>query len=270
VNYKLLVCDIDNTLVRFPDPPSPRVKKAIHAARAAGATVALATGRAFRRARPVAEMLEIDTPIICNHGGSIRDAQTGAMIHRETLPHKLAHKVVSWLQTQNVHLLVFDGDLVYHDCRTDQVVSDFQVYTQGEQSTFCENVLEVLPEETEIVLCTSRDREHLARVFEHAWTRFHDSTRVLYTHPHGLDIMPKCSKSRSVAWLASHLDVPQDQVMAIGDGSNDVDMLAWAGLGVAIGDGDQAALSAADVVVPSFDQDGAAWAIEQYLFSTTI
>jgi Cof subfamily protein (haloacid dehalogenase superfamily) len=267
MNYKLLVCDIDNTLVRFPHPPSPRVKERIRAARAAGVTVALATGRAFRRARPVAQMLEIDTPVICNHGGSIRDARTGTMIHRETMPRKLTHTIVSWLQTQDVRILVFDGDLVYHDCQTDEVVSDFQIYTRGDQSIFCRDLLEALPEETEIVLSTSQDREHVGHVFERAWARFHDSARVLYTHPHGLDIMPESSKSQAVAWLALHLDIPQSQVVAIGDGSNDVDMLAWAGLGVAIGDGDPEALAVADVVAPAFEQDGVAWAIEQYLLS---
>ena len=51
--YRLLACDIDNTLVRFPHPPSPRVARAIGAAIDAGVMVALVTGRAFRRARPL-------------------------------------------------------------------------------------------------------------------------------------------------------------------------------------------------------------------------
>jgi Cof subfamily protein (haloacid dehalogenase superfamily) len=269
MTYRLVVCDIDNTLVRFPDPPSPRAIDTIRAARATGVTVALATGRAFRRARPVAQILEIDAPVICNHGGSIRDASTGEIIHRETMPRALARQIVSWLQAQNVQLLLFDGDLVYHDCTTDEVVPDFQVYTRGEQSIFTRDVLQALPQETEIVLSTSRDRDHLARVFDRAQARFDSVARVLYTHPHGLDIMPPSSKAQSVAWLAAHLDVPQAQVMAIGDGSNDVDMLVWAGLGVAIGDGAPEALAAADVVAPHFEQDGLAWAIEQYILSST-
>ena len=269
MTYRLVVCDIDNKLVHFPDPPSPQAADTIRAARAAGVTVALATGRAFRRARPIAQILEIDAPIICNHGGSIRDAGTGEMIHRETMPRTLTREIVSWLQTQGVKILIFDGDLVYHDCTTDEVVRDFQVYTRGEQSIFCRDVLQVLPQETEIVLSTSRDQDHLAHVSERAQARFHSVARVLYTHPHGLDIMPQSSKSQSVAWLAAHLDVPQAQVMAIGDGSNDVDMLVWAGLGVAIGDGSPEALAAADVVAPPFEQDGLAWAIERYILSST-
>jgi Cof subfamily protein (haloacid dehalogenase superfamily) len=267
MSYRLLVCDIDDTLVRFPNSPSPRTRETIRAARAAGVTVALATGRAFRRARPIAQTLDIDTPIICNHGGSIRDARTGEMIHRETMPRALTRRIVSWLQTQQVHILIFDGDLVYHDCGTDEVVPDFQIYTQGEQSIFCRDLLQVLPERTEIILATSDDREYLAHLSERAWARFHDKVRVLYTHPHGLDVMPESSKSQAVAWLARQLNIPPAQVMAVGDGSNDVDMLAWAGLGVAIGDGSPEALAAADIVAPSFEQDGLAWAVERYILS---
>ena len=58
---------------------------------------------------------------------------------------------------------------------------------------------------------------------------------------------------------------PSAEVMAIGDGDNDVDMLAWAGLGVAMGDGQEETKAIADVVAPSFDEDGAAWAVERYV-----
>ena len=59
--------------------------------------------------------------------------------------------------------------------------------------------------------------------------------------------------------------VSREQVLAIGDGINDVDFLAWAGLGVAMGDGHPEALAAADVVAPTFEQEGVAWAIEALL-----
>jgi Cof subfamily protein (haloacid dehalogenase superfamily) len=265
VSYRLLACDIDNTLVRFPDPPSARVESALRAAAGLGITVCLVTGRAFRRARPVAEMLGIDAPIICNHGASIRDPHTGATIHRHVLPEGLAREIVTWLQGQKVRLLVFDGDTVYHDARTDEIVPDFQIYTQGKDSVYAPAMLAALPDTVEIILSTSRDREHLAALYECAQARYGEQTRVLLSHPYGLDILPASSKSQALSWLAAHLGVPQAQVMAVGDGANDADMLAWAGLGVAVGDGDPEALRAADVVAPSFDDDGLAWAVERYV-----
>ena len=116
MSYRLLACDIDNTLVRFPNSPSPRVQGAVRAAIDAGITVILVTGRAFRRARPIAETLQLDTPIICNHGGNIRQVSTGETIHRHVLPYSIAHSIVAWAQTQDVHTLLFDGDEAGHRC----------------------------------------------------------------------------------------------------------------------------------------------------------
>jgi Cof subfamily protein (haloacid dehalogenase superfamily) len=267
VSYRLLACDIDNTLVRFPDPPSARVREALRAADHAGRTICLVTGRAFRRARPIAEMLGLDTPIICNHGGSIRDPRTGATIHRHVLPEGLAHGIVAWLQGQEVQLLVFDGDTVYHDARADSVVPDFRIYTRGEESVYAADLLAALPEAVEIILSTSYDHDHLAAVYERAHARYGAVTRVLFSHPYGLDILPNSSKSQALSWLAAHLQIPQAQVMAVGDGANDADMLAWAGLGIALQDGDLEALSAADVIAPSFADDGLAWAVERYFLA---
>ena len=265
MTYRLLACDIDDTIVRFPDPPSPAVSAALHAAQERGTVVTLVTGRAFRRARPVAQMLSLDTPIICNHGGSIRDGRTGDMLHREVLPRALATEVVTWMSEQDVHIFVFDQDLVYHTGALDEVVPDFQVYTCGDQSFYVQDLAQSLPQETEIILCTSRDHDRLAEVHSRAAKRFGQRMRVLFSHPYGLDIMPHSSKSQALAWLAARLGIPQDSVMAVGDGNNDVDMLLWAGLGIAIGDGAPDALAQADVIAPSFDQDGLAWAIHKYI-----
>jgi Cof subfamily protein (haloacid dehalogenase superfamily) len=262
MKVRLLACDIDNTLVRFPDPPSAPVQGAIRAAVDAGVIVVLSTGRAFRRARPIAELLGLDTPIICNHGGSIRHAGTGRVLYRKVLPPDLAREMVAWLQTQNVHMFCFDGDLVYHDGQTDQVVPDFQVYTRGEQSIWAPDMLAALPGQIEIILSTSPDHDHLARVHARTIARLDGRARVLFSHPFGMDIMPPSSKSEALAWLSGQLGIPQAEVMAVGDGGNDADMLAWAGLGIAMGDGEPEALAAADVVAPPFTADGLAWAIE--------
>jgi HAD superfamily hydrolase (TIGR01484 family) len=166
-------------------------------------------------------------------------------------------------------MFVFDQDLVYHTGKTDEIVSDFQVYTRGEQSIYTPELVQTLPEETEIILCTSRDHEHLAEVHQQTTQRFGQRTRVLFSHPYGLDIMPHGSKSQALAWLAARLGILQTNVIAVGDGDNDVDMLCWAGLGIAIGDGTPAALAQADVVAPPFEQDGLAWAIQEYVLRSS-
>ena len=266
MTIKLIACDIDDTLVRFPNPPSPRVIRALRAAGDAGVTVALVTGRAFRRALPIARTLNLTAPLICNHGGSIRDTLDGRFMHHVTLPRTFMVQVVTWLQTQHVHMILFEGDHVYRDCTAEQVVPDFYPYTGEDRSTFYGDLSAHVPEQTEVLLATSLDHDQLQQVFERARLQFGNHARVLFSHPFGIDILSQeATKSRSLIWLAEHLGVTPKEVMAVGDGHNDVDMLAWAGLGVAMGDGQTEAKDIADVIAPSFDEDGAAWAIERYV-----
>jgi hypothetical protein len=73
------------------------------------------------------------------------------------------------------------------------------------------------------------------------------------------------SKGDALRRLAAHLDIPQAQVMAVGDQDNDTAMIAWAGLGVAMGNGSPAVKAIADWVAPSVAEDGAAVAIERFV-----
>jgi len=269
MTIRLLACDIDDTLVRFPDPPSARVVAALHAAVEAGVTVALVTGRAFPRARPIAESLGLTAPLICNHGGSIRHLD-GRLIHAETVPHSLMREIVDWLYTQSVSMMLFDsqGDAltVYHDCTPDQVVPDFHLYTGGPGTRFVPDLRAHIPAHSEVLLVSSLDREHLAGVYKRTLERFGERARVLLTHPYGLDILSRsATKSRALAWLAGQVGVAQEEVMAIGDGVNDLDMLTWAGLGVAMGNAVVELQAVADVIAPPFEQDGVAWAVERFI-----
>ena len=76
----------------------------------------------------------------------------------------------------------------------------------------------------------------------------------------------EASKGQSLKELADHLGIPQERVMAIGDSGNDIDMVEYAGLGVAMGNAVPAVLNVADVVTDSVDNDGVATAINRYFF----
>jgi hypothetical protein len=94
--------------------------------------------------------------------------------------------------------------------------------------------------------------------------------QVTKSHPRFTEFTnAQCSKGRALAFLAQYCGVPQEDVMAIGDGHNDLDMIAWAGYGVAMSTSPQAVLQAARIVCPSLADEGAAEAIERYVLRET-
>jgi hydroxymethylpyrimidine pyrophosphatase-like HAD family hydrolase len=89
---------------------------------------------------------------------------------------------------------------------------------------------------------------------------------IVPSHPILVEGLPRgLNKSVGLAWLAEHLGIARDEVLAVGDNDNDVEMLRWAGVGVAMGNSSPAALAAADWVAPDVSADGAAIALERYL-----
>jgi hydroxymethylpyrimidine pyrophosphatase-like HAD family hydrolase len=84
--------------------------------------------------------------------------------------------------------------------------------------------------------------------------------------PHFCEILhPEGGKHRALAWLCGRLGIEEHETIAFGDGYNDVDMLRWAGLGVAVGDAVAEALQAADRIAPPMEEDGAAQVLEDLL-----
>jgi hypothetical protein len=92
------------------------------------------------------------------------------------------------------------------------------------------------------------------------------SAKLVQTLPMGLEVLPSTvSKGAALAWLLDDLGIPAEQVMALGDAENDIEMLQVAGLGVAVANAMPATLAAAYRVTTSNDEDGVALAVEQFV-----
>jgi hydroxymethylpyrimidine pyrophosphatase-like HAD family hydrolase len=93
-----------------------------------------------------------------------------------------------------------------------------------------------------------------------------DQATVVQSHARFVEVNPlEANKGAALAWLADTYGLPRERVMAVGDQDNDAPMIAWAGVGVAMGNGSPAALAAADWIAPGIHEDGAAAAIERFV-----
>ena len=266
---RLLATDVDGTLMDDDMViQSHRVRRAVGAAQQAGVVVTLATGRMFDFVLPFAQDLGITAPLICYQGGLIQSPASDVPLYRATMSPKLVREVLELQDRRGWHFVLYADDEVflderrhpdafYHDMLGQRLVWVDDLRTVLEQHEPVKFVIFVEPHEAEQVETELRqafgDRMELAR--SHAL--------IVEGNPRGV------SKGDALRRLADHLGIPQAQVMAIGDQDNDASMIAWAGLGVAMGNASRAVKAIANWIAPSLTEDGAAVAIERFILGSS-
>lgn len=261
--YRLLACDLDGTLLQHNDCISDRVRRAVALARAQDVHVVLVTGRSFQSALPYARAMNIHLPLICYQGALIQHFHTGQILRRSCLAPDLVEQVVQLSRFHGWHLILYmDQEILLTEFRypTD-------VYARLLGPTF-RQVADFKPAicNGPIKLTLMAAEDTVPTIKAEMSRQFDGRMAVLRSHPMFVEgIPPDVSKGTALAWLARYLGIPQREVLAIGDQDNDAAMVAWAGMGVAMGNGSGHCKRAADWIAPTIKEDGAAVVIERFL-----
>lgn len=257
--------DLDDTLLRNDWTVSERVVEAVRKAREQGVHVTFATGRMPASTRPYVEQLGIDVPIITYNGAMIQEVLSREILYRKVIPAETSLEVVSWLLSQGLHVHVYRKDVVY----VHMMNAWSKAYAQATRVPVVEEDLIALlkkeKEGVEKILFFGEGKDLLSwgeRILE----RFRGNVHLTRSKPHFLEIIhPEVNKGVALTALAERLGIIPEEIMAIGDNLNDLEMIRYAGLGVAIGNAQQEVKEAADVVTASNQEDGVAQAIETYV-----
>ena len=280
--YKLIALDVDGTLLDPTGMIRPRVRAAVQAAVAAGAVVTLATGRRHRPARKIAADLGIAVPLILYSGSIIYDPQTeSALLHRP-LPAEFVKSALALLRQAGINGGVLQSPLrgerivlgplehddpYIRDYATDPLRADLVERRSPEALAAVEDPLVVVAAGPKQV---ARQLENLIRENEslgctlYGYRLRHTRVPELY----GYDLLPLGhTKAIALDWLARHFGLELSQVMVVGDGLNDLEMLRVAGLGVAMGNAAPEVKAVAGAIVATNQDDGVAEAIERFVLS---
>ena len=261
---RLVALDMDGTLMGDDLQVSPRVRRAIGDARARGAVVTLATGRMFDFVVSFARDLGIAAPLICYQGGLIQAPDSDTPLYRATMDSTLAREVLEWQARRGWHVAFYAGDSVFLAER--QHAEGFYRDMIGEQLVFVDDLFAVLEQHEPVKFIFTAEPAEADRIEAQMRRRFAGRMEVVRSHEMFVEGNPPgVSKGDALRRLAAHLDVPQAQVMAVGDQGNDAPMIAWAGVGVAMGNASPAAKAVADWIAPPLAEDGAAVAIERFV-----
>jgi Cof subfamily protein (haloacid dehalogenase superfamily) len=264
--FRLLACDLDGTLMGEELVISRRVARSISAAQAKGVFVTIATGRGFQATLPYARRLHIEIPIICYQGGMIKHPGSDELLYQATIDKALFLEVVELAETRDWHLLAFVDDTIF---LSERVHSDkFYRRWFGPGAVLVPDLRDStnLDQNNPSKFLIVADESKCDAIEDELNSVFKGSLDIVRSHRLFVEgNPPHVNKGAALQRLAAHLAVPQTQVMAIGDQGNDVAMLKWAGLGVAMKYGHPAARSVADWVAPPLSEDGAAVAIERFI-----
>ena len=278
---RLLALDVDGTLLDPHMQITPRVRAAIHAAQQVGVVVTLATARRYINTRPIADALGLEIPLVLCDGSLVIQHPTGIVLQTQSFPAAIAQQTVDLMVQHGIQPVV-QHDIVHETTHiaqeqiwTGPVALDTE-WVRPYLATFpnsirrlpIEHLCTGQPDPLRVVAFASEERAYglIPSVTELDCT-WNAIRRGNYGWAELAVLRKHCSKASGVSALARHLDIPMEQVMAIGDNMNDIEMLSQSGWGVAMGQAIESVLDIADAVTTSNAEDGVAVAIERYILN---
>ena len=270
MKYKILVLDVDGTLLNSDRIITDRMRVALIKVQQMGIRIVLATGRPTYGVMPLAKELELDKNdgyILPYNGGQIISAQTGDIlfekrINTKSLPY-LERKAIK----NNFSILTYGEDTIYtNDITNEHIIRESELNSMRlkEVDSFAEAIT-FSPYKCMLV---SDDEPALVSLEGHWKRRLAGEVDVFRSEKFFLEVVPPfIDKANTLSLLLEKLNVNPEHVIAIGDGVRDVAMIQVAGLGIAMGNAQDSVKACADYVTLTNDEDGVALALENLLLA---
>lgn len=260
---RAFACDLDRTLIWKDAELRPRTRAAIAAARDAGMHVIFVTGRMFRSVRPYAEAAGIEDPVVCYQGAVVADPVSGRFLRHEPIPLELAREAIGAVESEGYPLNCYVDDELYvaeHTAASDAYASfqNLEVHAVGDLLGWLE--------EPPTKLVAVGDPVELDGLEVRVRERFGGRMFISKSLPYFLEFAnAKVTKGSGLAFVADRVGFTAAETVGFGDGENDVELLEWAGYGVAVENAHPRVLAVAGFVCPPCDEEGVAQVIEAYL-----
>ena len=266
--YQLLVLDVDGTLIGHGVFPSPRVTSAIQAAKEAGVTVALGTGRASEACYHLFRHLELDGLHIVFDGAAVVEWPSNDIIFLQALPPRAMKRLIALAREHDLFLEIYahdfyfierDGDLAEHQRQKLQInslVTDLMSLVNRVKVVKGQLLAADEDEKRRADLIT----KEMASYCKMSWSL--DPSNGIYF---GNAVARSVSKAGALLEMIDYLDIDISRTLAIGDSFNDLGIFKVAGAKIAMGHSPDSLKELADWVAPSVDDEGVAVAIERFI-----
>ena len=263
MEIKLIASDMDDTLLNSDVKISERNAKAIEAALKAGKIFLIATGRMYVSARPYAEKLGLDVPLVTYNGALVKGSASGEVFYEHKMKLETANEVLAYCKEKGYYVQLYVGDSIL--IKEENYFSRMYTKISGIPTTAIgEALYHTDAEPYKILVMTGADEFNA--VWQQFGARFAGKLDVTSSKDNFLELMePGVNKWEAVKSVAASYGVKPEEIMCIGDSNNDISMIANAGIGVAVANAKDNVKEHAKIVTASNDEDGVAMVIESIL-----
>ncbi|MDY0236490.1 MAG: Cof-type HAD-IIB family hydrolase [Gudongella sp.] len=271
MDIKLIAIDMDGTLLNSENEITNNTRQILKEAKEKGVNIVLTTGRVMKSAFYYSKNLGLESYVVACNGGIIMDKQSNVLF-KKPIPKDEIIKIMEIGKELSVYFHFYNEDTFF----TNQYVKEVYEYYLSSQGKFTgQNIgVELYKNESEIIdrndlniykfLFIDQDDKKLRELRN----RLSEITDISLSSSleNNVEVMTKgVSKGIAIELLCDKLGITKENVMAIGDNENDLSMIDFAGIGVAMGNGSQRLKDSADFVAPSNEEDGVAYSIQKFI-----
>lgn len=266
MKYKLIVLDVDGTMLNSNRELTKRTAQTLRKVQQMGIRVALASGRPTYGILPLAQAIDLgiyDGYIISYNGAQVMEAKTGQIIFERRIDPQMVPYLEKKAAKMGLTMAYYDGnEVVSTDITNPHIVDEAEMNGMTlRQDDVLSLSMDDWPAE---VMLVSDNEEALSSLEQHMQRHLNGVMDTIHSNPYYLEIVGyQVGKSYAMSALVQKMGIGLDEVLAIGDGEADINMIQMAGTGVAMANATEGVRRCADFTTLSNDQDGAALAIEK-------
>lgn len=261
--YKLLALDIDGTLLNSKGEISDSTVEAIKRAQNKKVMVTISTGRPIQGVYKYVDLLGLNAPIISYNGGMIVDVKKDEIIYEQLLDSKDAKQVIELGLKYDTTVIVWSKNRLYVS-RMDEHIAIYQKMS-GEVANLIEDYAALYAQGVSKVIWYS-DPERLIEYQGEIKGVVNKTVTFVTSHPYYLEFFnEKVSKAKALEFIGQKYGIKREEMIAIGDGNNDIEMIDYVGMGVAMGNATEGVKSVANHITTSNDDHGIFNALEHLI-----
>lgn len=267
MNYKMLVLDVDDTLLCDDHRISERNREALLKAQEKGVYVVLASGRPTPAMLGYAEELNLknySSYIISYNGAIITELSQQKIIFEQSLSKEQIHGLYDFSLANNVDIITYTSDSIISESTSKYIDVEVELTQMKLNKVDC---FKSAVKQSAVKCILLEEPEYLKKV-EAKLKKEKPNKSVSISKPFFLEVMPQgIDKAASIARLAEKLGIKQEEIIAVGNAGNDLSMVEYAGLGVWVDNVTPELRGCADVIVASNNNDGVAEVVEKYILN---